>query len=80
MSTEDKRLSNISENSEDSLDSGGGYSNTPPADMSHSFNVHNYPDVRTPHDLPGTPSIYKVCSQAFSFMHIYFNKRRDLYL
>lgn len=57
---EDKRLSNISENSEDSLDSGGGYSNTAPTDMSHSFNVHNYPDVRTPHDLPGTPTIYKV--------------------
>ncbi|XP_071036802.1 IQ motif and SEC7 domain-containing protein 1 isoform X4 [Parasteatoda tepidariorum] len=60
ISVEDKRLSNISENSEDSMDSGGGYSNTPPADMSHSFNVHNYPDVRTPHDLPGTPTIYKL--------------------
>ncbi|GFQ85063.1 IQ motif and SEC7 domain-containing protein 1 [Trichonephila clavata] len=60
VSVEDKRLSNISENSEDSLDSGGGYSNTPPADMSHSFNAHNYPDIRTPHDLPGTPTIYKL--------------------
>lgn len=60
VSMEDKRLSNISENSEDSLDSGGGYSNTPPADMSQSFNVHNYPDVRTPHDIPGTPTIYKL--------------------
>lgn len=57
---EDKRLSNISENSEDSLDSGGGYSNTAPTDMSQSFNVHNYPDVRTPHEMPDTPSIYKV--------------------
>ncbi|XP_054724143.1 IQ motif and SEC7 domain-containing protein 1-like isoform X2 [Uloborus diversus] len=60
VSIEDKRLSNISENSEDSLDGGGGYSNTVPADMSHSFNVHNYPDIRTPHDIPGTPSIYKL--------------------
>ncbi|XP_035215957.1 IQ motif and SEC7 domain-containing protein 2-like isoform X3 [Stegodyphus dumicola] len=60
VSAEDKRLSNISENSEDSLDGGGGYSNTAPADMSHSFNVHNYPDVRTPHELPGTPTVYKL--------------------
>ncbi|KAG8190153.1 hypothetical protein JTE90_008689 [Oedothorax gibbosus] len=60
VSVEDKRLSNISENSEDSIDSGGGYSNTPPADMSHSFNAHNYPDVRTPHDLPGSPTMFKL--------------------
>ncbi|XP_022246626.1 IQ motif and SEC7 domain-containing protein 2-like isoform X2 [Limulus polyphemus] len=60
---EDKRLSNISENSEDSLES-TGYSTSPPistSDMLQSFTGVTYSDSvnRTPRDFPSSPLLYK---------------------
>ncbi|XP_022243352.1 IQ motif and SEC7 domain-containing protein 1-like [Limulus polyphemus] len=59
---EDKRLSNISENSEDSLES-TGYSTSPPISVSdmQSFTGITYSDsdTRTSHDIPSSPLPYK---------------------
>ncbi|XP_013782511.1 IQ motif and SEC7 domain-containing protein 1-like isoform X2 [Limulus polyphemus] len=55
---DDRRLGNISENSEDSLES-ASYSTSPPVSSSDAFSANNYPEWATAQETVSTSLLYK---------------------